>query len=226
MKLLYKAMCAGLLLALLAPGISAAETIEPLLPSADVLLDVGHGGIDSGTLFGKYEEKDMNLAIAKKTYKLLRKKGYRVILNRDSDYALSDDNTWSSGNRHKKDLAQRSGLANTVRPKMMLSLHVNWSGKPAVRGPVMIYQNQSDSILLAHLLQQSLNKLYGTSEPPMLGRTYYVLRHTKCPTVIVEMGFITNRADRKLLNDSHGQNQIAEAIGSAVEHYFAMIHPN
>src|SRR4051812_3013824 len=91
----------------------AAATGDPLLPSADIMLDVGHGGIDSGTMIGKYEEKDMNLAIAKKTYKSLQKKGYHVIINRTEDYALSDDNTWSYGGRHRKDLAQRSGLANT-----------------------------------------------------------------------------------------------------------------
>lgn len=107
--------------------IALAAHNDPLLPSADIILDVGHGGIDSGTMVGKYEEKDMNLAIAKKTYKSLVKKGYRVIINRTEDYALSDDNTWSYGGRHRKDLAQRSGLANTINPRMMLSLHINWS---------------------------------------------------------------------------------------------------
>ncbi|TXK84697.1 N-acetylmuramoyl-L-alanine amidase [Paenibacillus sp. N3.4] len=202
-----------------------AYTSDPLLPNADILIDVGHGGIDSGALYGNYQEKDMNLAISKKTYKLLKKKGYRVIINRNTDYALSEDNTWSSGSRHRKDLAQRSGIANLIKPKMMLSLHINWSGKPDRRGPLVIYQNQSDSILLANLLQQSLNRLYGTEELPVLGKKYYVLKHTRCPSVIVEMGFISNKADRKLLNDAHHQMHLAEAIAQAIEQYFAMIHP-
>jgi N-acetylmuramoyl-L-alanine amidase len=203
----------------------AAHASDPLLPEADVLIDVGHGGIDSGAIFGKYEEKAMNLAISKKTYKLLKKKGFRVIINRNTDYALSDDNTWSSGGRHRKDLAQRSGIANTIKPKMMLSMHIN-AGKADRHGPLVIYQNQSDSILLAHLLQQSLNRIYGTDELPVLGKKYYVLKHTKYPSVIVELGFITNKKDRKLLSDSHHQTKLAEAISTAVQQYFAMIHPS
>lgn len=203
-----------------------ALAIDPLLPNADIIIDVGHGGIDSGALHGKYQEKDMNLAISKKTYKLLKKKGYRVIINRTEDYALSEDNKWSFGGRHRKDLAQRSGLANTIKPKMMLSMHINWSGKSDRRGPLVIYQNQSDSILLAQLLQESLNRVYGMEEKPVLGKKYYVLRHTKCPAVIVELGFISNKTDRKLLNDSHHQAKLAKAISQAIDQYFAMIHPN
>lgn len=199
---------------------------NPLLPNADIIIDVGHGGIDSGALHGKYQEKDMNLAISKKTYKLLKKRGYRVIINRTEDYALSEDNKWSFGGRHRKDLAQRSGIANTIKPKIMLSMHINWSSKSDRRGPLVIYQNQSDSILLAQLLQESLNRLYGTEELAVLGKKYYVLKHTKCPSVIVELGFISNKADRKLLNDSHHQAKLAKAITQAVDQYFAMIHPS
>lgn len=205
---------------------ASALSNDPLLPSADIIIDVGHGGIDSGAIHGKYLEKDMNLAISKKTYKLLKKKGYRVIINRTEDYALSEDNKWSFGGRHRKDLAQRSGLANTIKPKMMLSMHINWSGKSVRRGPLVIYQNQSNSILLAQLLQESLNHIYGTEEKPVLGKKYYVLRHTKCPAVIVELGFISNKTDRKLLNNSHHHAKLAKAITQAVDQYFAMIHPN
>ncbi|CAH1215050.1 N-acetylmuramoyl-L-alanine amidase LytC [Paenibacillus allorhizoplanae] len=204
--------------------VSAARN-DPLLPSADIILDVGHGGIDSGTMVGKYEEKDMNLAIAKKTYKALVKRGYRVIINRTEDYALSDDNRWSFGGRHRKDLAQRSGLANTIKPKIMLSLHINWSKKSNTRGPLVIYQNQSDSILLASLLQDTLNNVYGMEELPVLGKKYFVLRFTKCPSVIVELGFLSNKTDRKLLNDSHHQAKLAKAITHAVDQYFSMTQP-
>ncbi|WP_310501459.1 N-acetylmuramoyl-L-alanine amidase [Paenibacillus qinlingensis] len=206
--------------------ISAAASNDPLLPTADIILDVGHGGIDSGTMVGKYEEKDMNLAIAKKTYKALVKRGYRVIINRTEDYALSDDNRWSYGGRHRKDLAQRSGLANTIKPKIMLSLHINWSKKSNTRGPLVIYQNQSDSILLAGLLQDSLNTVYGMEELPVLGKKYYVLKFTKCPSVIVELGFLSNKTDRKLLNDNHHQAKLAKAITQAVDQYFSMTHAN
>ena len=105
---------------------------------------------------------------------------------------------------------------------MMLSLHINWSNNASTRGPLVIYQNQSESILLASLLQESLNKLYGTEKLPVLGKKYYVLRYTEPPTVIVELGFLSNKKDRKLLNDSHHQAKLAKAITQAVEQYFAI----
>ncbi len=197
---------------------------NPLLPYADIIIDVGHGGVDSGARYGKYQEKDMNLAISKKTYKLLQKKGYRVIINRTNDYALSQDNKWSYGGRHRKDLAQRSGIANTIKPKMMLSMHINWSGKPNRRGPLVFHQNRSESILFANLLQNSLNRVYGSKELPILGKKYYVLRNTKYPAVIVEFGFISNKTDRKLLNSSHHQAKLADAVARAVDEYFGMVN--
>ena len=80
--------------------------------------------------------------------------------------------------------------------------------------------------MLAQLLQDNLNRLYGTEEQAVFGKKYYVLKHTKCPAVIVELGFISNKADRKLLSDSHHQAKLAIAITQAVDQYFAMIHPN
>ncbi len=79
---------------------------------------------------------------------------------------------------------------------------------------------------LQDFCKNHLNQVYGTEELPVLGKKYYVLRYTKCPSVIVELGFLSNKSDRKLLNDSHHQAKLAKAITQAVDQYFAMIHPN
>lgn len=191
---------------------------HPAIYGVDVLIDVGHGGIDSGTVHGTIEEKNINLAIAKKTYDELKRKGFNVMLNRMDDYALSSENEWLRiRSRHKKDLAQRSHLANEVKPRMMLSLHVNSSRSSGTRGPLMLYQKNEKSKQLATLLQQAMNPLYGVTEKPRYGKTYYVLRHTKVPTVIVEMGYLTNPQDREMLTQDKGQHLIAKHIGTGVE---------
>ncbi|WP_301171773.1 N-acetylmuramoyl-L-alanine amidase family protein [Brevibacillus nitrificans] len=191
----------------------------PLTP-IQVLIDVGHGGVDSGTSFGDLLEKDINLAIAKQLYQQLTNAGYRVALNRQEDVALSDDNRWlNSRSRHLRDLAQRKNLAKELVPQMMLSLHVNWSKDKRRRGPVVLYQSNEQSYMLAQLIQDSLNKMAGTHDKPVKGGTYYVLRHSYCPTVIVEMGFISNGADREMLTSPQGQEKIAQAIKSAVSEY-------
>ena len=58
---------------------------------------------------------------------LLRKEGYRAVLNRDADYALSDDNRWHrSSSRHRRDLSQRKQLSSEIPTKLVVSIHVNW----------------------------------------------------------------------------------------------------
>ncbi|MDR7314745.1 N-acetylmuramoyl-L-alanine amidase [Brevibacillus nitrificans] len=191
----------------------------PLTP-IHVLIDVGHGGVDSGTTFGDLYEKDINLAIAKQLYQQLTNAGYRVAVNRQEDVALSDDNRWlNARSRHLRDLAQRKNLAKELVPQMMLSLHVNWSKDKRRRGPVVLYQSNEQSYMLAQLIQDSLNKMAGTHDKPVKGGTYYVLRHSYCPTVIVEMGFISNGADREILTSPQGQEKIAQAIKTAVSEY-------
>jgi N-acetylmuramoyl-L-alanine amidase len=221
------------------PFTSAAEpsdsnphrTNYPMMKHPDILIDVGHGGIDGGTFHGSIVESKINLEIAKLTYAQLTAKGISVVLNRTGDYALSSENHWLKiHSRHIKDLSQRSSLANELRPKLMISLHVNSAKKPNKRGPVMLHQNNEQSKLLAHSLQDSLNKLYGVYDKvPRHGRSYYLLKYSKVPTVIVEMGFITNAYDRQMLTEPHTQQLLAKAIGDGVIEYLlyiSILHEN
>jgi N-acetylmuramoyl-L-alanine amidase len=196
------------------------KTDHPVITNVDVLLDVGHGGIDGGTSFGDLLEKDINLAIAKKTYDSLQKKGFIVLMDRMNDYALSGENLWlRSRSRHLKDLAQRSNLANEIKPKVMISLHVNSARRSSKTGPLLLHQKSEQSQLLAISLQNSLNMLYGTHDEPVYGKTYYLLKHTVVPTVIVEMGFITNIEDRKMMTQPDSQQEIANKIVEGIQQY-------
>jgi N-acetylmuramoyl-L-alanine amidase len=121
-------------------GRSLPPDIRRAIPSADVLIDAGHGGIDGGTHWGDVKESNINLAIGRKLYLLLRSRGILAILNRTGDYALSDDNRWHlSTSRHRRDLSQRRGLSDEVQAGMLVSIHVNWSPREKKRGPLVIY---------------------------------------------------------------------------------------
>ncbi|OXM86938.1 N-acetylmuramoyl-L-alanine amidase [Paenibacillus rigui] len=190
---------------------------NPILTDVDVLIDVGHGGIDSGTLYGELYEKNINLEMAKLTYSLLSEKGYHVLMNRVEDYALSGENRWfRTRSRHLKDLSQRSHLANEVRPKAVISLHVNWAARSGKRGPVVLHQKSEASKRLAGSLQSSLNELYKTTEAPVYGKTFYLLKHVQVPAVIVEMGFISNPSDREQMTQPQKQKQLAASIAQGV----------
>jgi len=196
------------------------KTDHPAISDIDVLIDVGHGGIDSGTTHGSILEKDINLTIAKKTYESLRRKGLIALLNRMDDYALSGENLWlRSRSRHIKDLAQRSHLANEVKPKVVISLHVNSAKNASKRGALLLHQKDERSKALAQSIQAKLNPLYPESNEPVYGRKYYLLKHTKPPAVIVEMGFMTNAQDRAFLLSDAGQQSIADRIAEGVAAY-------
>jgi N-acetylmuramoyl-L-alanine amidase CwlD len=203
----------------------AAEDPEPLLTQTDILLDVGHGGIDSGTLHQHILEKDINLQISRIVYNKLQAKGYKVVMNRLGDYALSDDNRWlRARSRHTRDLAHRSKLANDLKPKAMISIHVNWSPKKHRRGGIVLHQKSSSSILLAQSIQNRLNEFYGMQESIVRGKTFYLLNYSKVPSVIAETGFISNASDRQLLTDPKGQELIAQTIAAGIDDYMTAIH--
>ncbi|MFC5467286.1 N-acetylmuramoyl-L-alanine amidase [Cohnella suwonensis] len=200
------------------------ERIEPpveyTLPTADVLIDAGHGGIDSGTHWQNVLEKDINLDISRKLYLLLRSKGVKVILNRTGDYALSDDNRWHlTRSRHRKDLSQRHGLSDEVGASLFISVHVNWSPKGGKRGPLVIHQSEGRSAILAGFIQDSLNRQQNRFRLPQAANKFYLLNRVKVPSVIVETAFLNDPGDREMLTSIPGQNRLAAAIAGGIMSY-------
>jgi N-acetylmuramoyl-L-alanine amidase len=207
------ALAAGLLAG---PGSAPGVQPEAASPSARIVIDVGHGGVDGGTTYGTILEKDINLAVGLKLHSVLQSRRVSTSINRTKDYALSDDNPGKNGGRHRRDLAQRVEIANKLKPAFMLSLHVNWTNNPARSGPLVIYcKNQQAGKRLALRLQQELNQLYGTDTEPVASKSYYVLTHSRVPTVIVEMGFLSNKKDRQLLLSPQFQQKLADSIAKA-----------
>ncbi|SEM72803.1 N-acetylmuramoyl-L-alanine amidase [Paenibacillus sp. OV219] len=193
------------------------------LPSAEVLIDVGHGGIDGGAHHEHVLEKDINLAIAKKLYLLLSANGIKAVLNRDADYALSDDNRWNpASSRHRRDLSQRSQLTKEIQTRILVSIHVNWAPDKTEHGPLVLHQNEGESALLAFCIQDALNRKQNTRALPRVGRPFYLLNVVKKPAVIVELGFLSHEGDREMLLDPRKQVELAEAINSGVRNYILL----
>lgn len=195
-------------------------------PEPVILIDAGHGGIDGGTSYEQILEKDINLEIGRRLYVVLRSHGYRAILNRTGDYALSDDNRWlQNRSRHIRDLAQRKELSEQLPASIVVSLHVNWGRNKSKRGPLVLHQNEGRSAVLAASIQQSLERLYrlDNARVPELGKPFYLLNHIDCPAVIVEMGFLSNAEDRAILTNGRGQQKIAEALYRGIAEYFTVM---
>ncbi|WP_334076723.1 N-acetylmuramoyl-L-alanine amidase [Paenibacillus sanfengchensis] len=208
------------------PLTEKTKDLRHAFPVPVILIDVGHGGIDGGTAYGDTLEKDINLEVGRRLYMVLRSHGYRAILNRTGDYALSDENRWlNSRSRHMRDLAQRRGLSEQLPAAIVVSLHVNWARNTARRGPLVLHQKDGRSAMLAGCLQHALEDLFDMpgSRLPELGKPFYLLNHVKAPAVIVETGFISNAEDRAMLTSKRGQQKLAESIYAGIAEYFTVM---
>nr|WP_311520161.1 N-acetylmuramoyl-L-alanine amidase [Paenibacillus albidus] len=201
---------------------AAPEERQPLLGHGHrmILIDAGHGGIDGGTSHGDILEKNITLDISRRLFLLLRSDGFDAILNRNGDYAPSDENRWlRSSSRHLRDLAQRKELAETLPANVVVSIHVNWAPSPAKHGPLVLYRQEGRSFMLAESIQNQLNRLYQVEGDTRPGKPFYLLNKITATTVIVEAGFISSPVDRAKLCSGKGQEEIAEAIAGGIAAY-------
>ena len=180
-----------------------------------VVLDPGHGGYDVGasSADGRIVEKEFDLKIAIKVKDILEQNGVKVIMTR-----INDDVTWSNDNG--KDLQARLDIATKEKADLMVSIHCNVSDEDIynVSGSE-VYANaeQKTSTALANSIVSELNKL--SPEMPSRGVKTAVLHLTlfnKVPTVIVEMGFVSNPKDVEYLLKNETQNKMVEAIANGI----------
>ncbi|UHO39103.1 N-acetylmuramoyl-L-alanine amidase [Chryseobacterium capnotolerans] len=159
-----------------------------------IVIDAGHGGNDHGAVFGQFSEKDITLSIAKEIQKLSGKQDpYEVILIRNED-------TYPS-------LSERTLQINKLNPEMVISLHVNTSPQEETvkHGTEIYVQNSEDSKKLAGKIYKkfSVRKIEERNN-------LHILRETKAPAVLVELGFINNSSDRAYITSENGQKEIAQ----------------
>jgi N-acetylmuramoyl-L-alanine amidase len=200
---------------------SVPPDIRRAIPAADIIIDAGHGGIDGGAHWRDIKESNINLAIGRKLYLLLRSRGIRAVLNRTGDYALSDDNRWHiTRSRHRRDLSQRRGLSDEIEARLLVSIHVNWAPRGKNSGPLVLYKNDDGrGTMLAAFLQDTLNRQQGSKQLPRAAGRFYLLNRVKIPSVIVETGFLSDQGDREMLTSARGQTRVAEAITAGIIAY-------
>ena len=196
--------------------VSSAKS-KPEEGTYSVVIDVGHGGIDSGKVSADgILEKDVNLAIAKKLKILLEQEDVCVTLTRDSDTGL-----YQEGDSNKKvaDLQNRCALIERTDPDCTVSIHQNSFSSPEVKGAQVFYYGQSaEGEALAKLVQASLTRRVdpGNHRQAKANESYYLLKRTVSPTVIVECGFLSNPEEAALLTSEDYQNRLVWAIHMGV----------
>lgn len=196
---------------------------KSILQNKTIVIDCGHGGFDSGKVgINEALEKDVNLAIGEKLCSLLEANGNQVIMTRQDDMGLYDE---EEENKKQQDMKRRVQMINESEADLAVSIHQNSYTEEYVNGPqVFFYETSVKAKELANILQQNLNmKLQIERTREIKGNTtYYLLCKTKIPTVIVECGFLSNEKEAEKLVDPEYQQQVAEAICCGIEEYVSV----
>jgi N-acetylmuramoyl-L-alanine amidase len=213
-----------------------------------VVIDPGHGGRDPGaTGIGGVREKDVNLRLSRLLEERLVRRGFKVVLTRDSDRSL--------------DLEERTVIAEAAGADLFVSIHANASRRKRTKGIEIYYldenherhalevsarengvpRSEMDSLqktlakfrveeLSAHSAR--LARMVHSELVPGLSRRYkgiedlgvktgpfYVLFLSSIPSILVESGFLTNEHDAKLLRQRAYLERAADHIAAGVVRY-------
>lgn len=203
-----------------APFIINAINNEKAHASA-VVIDAGHGGIDSGVSGVKtgVEEKVVNLKIAFYLGEILKARGYIVIYTRRNDAMHEFDGV--KNNKKRADMFKRGEIINEAKPFAVVSIHQNFYSAPTRRGAQVFFNKKcEDGARFASVLQSALNAKINLADG---GREYaplcaqkYLLECSPYPSVIVECGFLSNFADEKNLVMPEYQYRMASVIADGI----------
>lgn len=207
MKRYVRALTAFLLVALLpATLMGGCSSENPYAGDIVICLDAGHGGTDSGAALGDRLEKNDNLAMALAVRDVLESAGAAVILTRSDDTFV--------------ELSQRSDFANKNNASVFVSFHRNAGGGNGAEVWIDASPDSWEKSLAQRILDGldtvgvSKNRGVRTGTSADAKKNYTVIKKTRMPACLIELGFIDSDTDNGLLEASFDAyaNAIAQAI--------------
>lgn len=185
-----------------------------------IVIDPGHGGNDPGKVaINSALEKDVNLAIALKLKKYLEQEDMEVVMTRQEDKGLYEE---TDSNKKVHDMKNRLAIMEGAKPALVVSVHQNSYPEESVSGVQVFYYRDSAEGKRAALLMQE--QMIATLQPAKEreakeNSTYYILKKTTVPTIIVECGFLSNREEADRLTSEDYQERVAWAIHLGIMRY-------
>jgi len=187
--------------------LSIRDTSKPL-----IMIDAGHGGSDEGAKVGSCIEKKIALKLSQIVKQMLELRGYEVRMTRTKDEFIS--------------LPKRVELAQVVKAKIFMSFHCNSSPNPDAHGVEIFYHDSKDSFKqksskrLASCALHNVLQHTGAHSRGVKRGNFHVIRETNMPSILVEIGFLTNVNEKDKLKDLSYLEKIAQGIASGVDRYF------
>lgn len=187
----------------------------PNVSSAVVMLDPGHGGKDPGAvgLGGQIRECDVNYAVAYAAMEELQKKGVTVYFTRSGDQRLS--------------LEERKAIMRSVKPDLFVSVHSNGSEFPDRKGTSTYYFKPFSFSLANNIYNELLSvhrnhfyygrqELYNELADNVQYYPFSVTRVEDCPSVLIEVGYMTNDEECYKLIDPSNQRLLGKAVADGI----------
>lgn len=190
------------------PAAGPALTPAPVRVSGRILLDPGHGGKDSGAEAGGIVEKWLDLEVATAAADELRRRGVTVRLTRSSDTFV--------------ELEDRARAANAFRPDLFVAVHADFNPSSVKVGhSILLPQSGTPQARTAAMWLSQALVAAGSPQHTIRqdDRGLYVLRHTTCPAIILEMGFLSNPTEASQLRNPSYRRQLAMAIANGIVDY-------
>lgn len=167
-----------------------------------VVVDAGHGGKDSGA-YRRYgpPEKMVALDVAQRLEKKLRESQIKTVMVRNSDVFIP--------------LNDRVAIENKEKNAVFVSIHFNDSRTRRAKG-FETYYHSGASVDLANRIQQKLMTIPNSSNGGVHTANFRVLRLASCPAVLVECGYLSNRAEANEARDWEYRELLADRIAEAI----------
>lgn len=199
----------------------AEISAEPSSELPTVVIDAGHGGEDGGaSIYGGAPEKELNLRIAEDLHDMLSIMGFKVVMTRTDDTLLYDKNSDYHGHKKSMDLANRLKIARETENALLISIHMNAFPETKYSGLQVYYsKNDPGSQKLAQLVQE-INKAVLSPENErkikQAGSNIYLLDRFEGISILIECGFLSNDAERDLLNTAEYRQKLSAVFLSAI----------
>lgn len=193
---------------------TSVESTQIENKKVQIVLDSGHGGGDPGKIgINGVQEKDINLMIAKKVASKLQEKQIVVMMTRTDERGLADSKV--------EDMKTRVDIINENKPVLAVSIHQNSYEQEEICGAqVFYYTHSTEGKSAAEYMQNSLLSVDADNKRQAKANdTYYMLKRTEVPLIIVECGFLSNREEAEKLSTDEYQEKVADAICNGIETY-------
>ena len=188
-------------------AIETDETIPQGIKNAIIVIDPGHGGDDPGAVvnFSDKHEADHTLTTALLVKKELEAMGAKVFLTRTNDSSVS--------------LSERADISNKNNADAFISIHFDSAEDSSLSGTTTYYFSEK-----SENLSQTVNK-YLSRNLPLKNQgsrfqNFMVLRDNARPSILLELGYLNNQGDNKVISSEEYQQNIAKSIANALKEYF------